>query len=162
MSAKRRPWYSDGLRFTCTACGKCCVNHGEDYAYVYLAEIEIDALAAHFGLERDAFLERYTTTDQGEVVLLDNGDRCIFLDDAMRCTVYPARPRQCRTWPFWRENLDRKEWDGPIRDVCPGVGTGALYTRDEIEAIADWTDAVDDPDADQTPPRHYPGDGHAK
>ena len=28
------------------------------------------------------------------------------------CTVYPVRPLQCRTWPFWPENLSSKQsWD---------------------------------------------------
>jgi Fe-S-cluster containining protein len=39
-------------------------------------------------------------------------DACAFLDGA-RCTVYEARPTQCRTFPFWKENLRRRgSWEG--------------------------------------------------
>ena len=35
---------------------------------------------------------------------------CVFLkEDPERgrktCSIYPVRPLQCRTWPFWPENL---------------------------------------------------------
>ena len=34
--------------------------------------------------------------------------KCIFLDKK-KCSVYEARPIQCRTWPFWKENMNTKE-----------------------------------------------------
>ncbi|WP_171190083.1 YkgJ family cysteine cluster protein, partial [Alienimonas chondri] len=41
-----------------------------------------------------------------------NGD-CTFLDpDTRKCTVYAARPVQCRTWPFWDSNLETPaDWE---------------------------------------------------
>ena len=47
---------------------------------------------------------------------------------------------QCRTWPFWPENLDRATWHGPVRKHCPGAGKGRLYSRAEIEELARMTD----------------------
>jgi len=36
----------------------------------------------------------------------------VFLKDK-QCTVYPVRPAQCRTFPWWKENLSSKEaWRG--------------------------------------------------
>jgi Fe-S-cluster containining protein len=35
---------------------------------------------------------------------------CIFLREAdgqRKCAIYPVRPSQCRTWPFWPSNLAR-------------------------------------------------------
>ena len=29
------PWFKDGIRFQCTACGNCCRNHGDGFDYVY-------------------------------------------------------------------------------------------------------------------------------
>jgi Fe-S-cluster containining protein len=52
-----------------------------------------------------------------------------------RCRVYPVRPRQCRTWPFWAENLRRHVWYGEVRKRCPGVGKGRRYGAEEIESI---------------------------
>jgi hypothetical protein len=55
---------------------------------------------------------------------------------------------QCRTWPFWDENLKRPTWEGPVRERCPGVGHGALHSADEVEATArrneEWYAQEDD------------------
>jgi len=66
-----------------------------------------------------------------------NGN-CVFFDtDTRRCSVYGARPRQCRTWPFWDSNLRRAEdWQETCR-VCPGSGQGPLHQLGEIEAQRD-------------------------
>lgn len=142
------PWYADGLRFECTQCGKCCRNHGDDFAFVYLGASEADAMAKHLGLDLGRFKTRYTTLDEGDLVLKDNGDKCIFLGDDNRCEVYEARPRQCRTWPFWSDNLEEKEWRGPVKTLCPGIDSGTLYPREEIERLAAWTDEIfEDDDA---------------
>jgi Fe-S-cluster containining protein len=64
----------------------------------------------------------------------DNGD-CVFFDGERRlCRVYEARPRQCRTWPFWDSNLKTPEdWQRTCQ-VCPGSGNGKLYVVQEIES----------------------------
>ena len=50
-------------------------------------------------------------------------ENCIFLKEN-RCTVYKSRPIQCRTWPFWPENMNTKTWNNDIAKNCPGVGKG--------------------------------------
>ena len=133
MSAK--PWYHKGLRFECSQCGNCCRNHGE-YAYVYLAQADVEAMAAHLGLSPRAFLRRHCTRDEGYVVLRMDEPACPFLGEDNRCGVYPVRPMQCRTWPFWEENLERATWEGPVRDCCPGIGRGPRTPAEEVERIA--------------------------
>jgi hypothetical protein len=60
-----------------------------------------------------------------------NGD-CVFYDRAAGCTVYPVRPRQCRTWPFWESNvLTPQTWQRTCA-VCPGSGQGELIPAEEI------------------------------
>ena len=130
-----KPWYHKGLRFSCTRSGNCCRNHG-DYAYVYLNEDEEAALAAHLGLSRAAFRERWCEDDRGWTVLRMDRPACPFLGEDQTCGVYAARPTQCRTWPFWRENLDREAWEGAVSHGCPGIGTGPLIPADEIDRIA--------------------------
>lgn len=62
-----------------------------------------------------------------------NGD-CVFLTPA-GCSVYAARPTQCRTFPFWDHVLaSRGRWDA-LGARCPGIGQGRLYSLPEIEAI---------------------------
>jgi uncharacterized protein len=129
------PWYSEGLRFECTQCGNCCTGAP---GVVWVDEEELAAIA------------EYTGKPLGEVRLLDarlvgkrislrehaNGD-CVYFDgESRRCTIYPVRPKQCRTWPFWRSHLvSREAWEG-LRPECPGVGGGAFVSLEEVERRA--------------------------
>jgi Fe-S-cluster containining protein len=127
------PWYHDGLRFECTACGDCCTGAP---GYVWVNQQEIAALAASLGSEDIAEFEQAYVRNIGMRKSLreyPNGD-CVFFDNATRrCTVYTARPRQCRSWPFWGSNLRTQEnWQETCR-ICPGSGQGRLYSLEEIE-----------------------------
>lgn len=137
-------WYEKGLRFSCTQCGNCCRNHG-DYTYVYLAEHDVEAIARHLGLPRRRFLERYCRQEDGWVTLRMDAPACPFLEEDNRCGIYPVRPKQCATWPFWEENLERSVWEGAVQECCPGIGRGPLIPAEEVERIAreteDWYDA---------------------
>jgi Fe-S-cluster containining protein len=62
-----------------------------------------------------------------------NGE-CIFLKKN-KCSVYKARPTQCRTWPFWPENMSSKTWNKEIVNFCPGVGKGKLITKNKINSF---------------------------
>ncbi|HCA49055.1 MAG TPA: hypothetical protein DEP12_01530, partial [Planctomycetaceae bacterium] len=56
-----------------------------------------------------------------------------FGTDKRGCSVYHARPIQCRTWPFWDSNLkNEKSWEATCKE-CPGSGTGKVYRLEEIE-----------------------------
>lgn len=125
---------SAGLRFECTRCGMCC-THRNGYAHVYLNRDEVKALAEHLELSVRAFKRRYTFVDEyGWTQLETEGERCVFLDpDTMRCNVYEARPTQCRTFPFWRDNVRDGRWTADVRRHCEGIGRGRLYTIEEAE-----------------------------
>lgn len=129
------PFYKNGLRFSCKECGKCCrISDG----IVHLSEIDIERLANSMAIPREEFLHSYTHREHHNRVLNDfpNGD-CVFFRDGKGCTVYIARPTQCRTFPFWRSVLvSRDAWDSTSSE-CPGMNQGRLYTYSEIEEIAD-------------------------
>ena len=124
-----------GLRFECTGCGDCCRVRGQ-YAHVYLNTEEVRALADFHGMSVRRFKRRFTFVDaEGWRQLAFEGDRCVFLDSqSQRCTVYAARPIQCRTFPFWRELVDDGEWTREARRTCEGVGRGRLYSIVEAES----------------------------
>jgi len=66
----------------------------------------------------------------------ENGD-CVFFDNKSRkCGVYSARPRQCRTWPFWDSNIRTPEAWADTCQACPGSGQGRLYQLEEIQLQA--------------------------
>jgi Fe-S-cluster containining protein len=130
-----KPWYHKGLKFSCTQCGNCCRNHG-DYAFVYLTAPEVTAIAAHLGLSRRSFLSLYCTKHEGAVTIRTDSPACPFLGADNRCGVYPVRPKQCATWPFWRENLERSVWEDEVKACCPGIGEGELHDLEEIERTA--------------------------
>ncbi len=129
MSSK--PWYREGLSFSCTRCGDCCTGVP---GYVWVEPTEIEALAKHLGLSVDSFGERYLRKVGRRYSLIEKpGGDCVFFDKG--CSVYPARPTQCRTFPFWRSNLkSERAWD-EIADECPGIGQGKLFPVEEIEAL---------------------------
>jgi len=129
-----QPWYRDGLCFECTGCGDCCTGAP---GYVWVNREERIALAAAVGLTLDEFEDRYTRSvgKRRSLIEFDGGD-CVFFDPEKRvCGVYEARPRQCRTWPFWSSNLrDPKTWR-QTADACPGANRGRRFTLEEIEEL---------------------------
>ena len=49
------------------------------------------------------------------------------------CSVYEARPLQCRSFPFWSSCVaSSEEWEYHARQ-CPGMGKGPLHSREEID-----------------------------
>jgi Fe-S-cluster containining protein len=128
-------WYADGLRFACTRCGHCC---GGGPGTIRVSDEEISDLAAHCHETDESFRKRYTRRLRGgDVSLVEKKNLdCIFYDRGEGCTVYPARPRQCRTWPFWSSNVHSPEtWRDAARS-CPGMGSGPLYDAETIGALA--------------------------
>lgn len=124
------PWYKDGLRFTCTRCGHCCTG---EPGHVWVNEEDIAALAEYRGESVEEVMALYTRLAGRRRSLREkaNGD-CVFYDRAQGCTVYPVRPPQCRTWPFWESNVMTPETWNHTCEVCPGSGHGALISAEEI------------------------------
>ncbi len=126
-------WYKDGLRFQCTECGKCCTGSG---GYVYLSSEDIARLAHYHQLSDEQFCKKYTRFVEGTYALLDRpgaGD-CIFLKEN-RCSVYGARPTQCRTFPWWIDHVCSKEaWEEAAKR-CEGINHAAapLTSENDIE-----------------------------
>jgi Fe-S-cluster containining protein len=130
---KGKSFYKNGIRFECQGSGKCCITRGK-YGYVYLSFKDRKRLAAYFGISPDTFTAKYAKKTEGRYHLKYTDRDCLFYQ-GNRCMVYDARPWQCRTWPFWPENMSRAVWEQEIANYCPGVGKGRLYSAEEIEEI---------------------------
>ncbi len=124
------PWYQDGLRFTCTRCGNCCTG---EPGFVWVDEADLAAIAELRGETVDQVQSLYTRwSARGRTLREKLSGDCIFYDRGVGCTVYDARPPQCRTWPFWESNLKTPEaWEHTC-SICPGSGHGELIPAEEI------------------------------
>lgn len=124
------------FRFECARCSACCRH---DPGFVFLSEEDLGSLLAHAGMGRDAFIEahcRWVDRGDGEVLSLREkpGYDCEFWDGG--CTVYEARPLQCRTYPFWPSLIATPgAWEAEALS-CPGIGRGPARTQGEAEALA--------------------------
>ncbi len=125
-----------GLAFECVECGGCCA--GPEEGFVWVTDDEIAAMAAHLRIHEADFRRQYVRRVFRRQSLIEKANRdCIFLTDGpdgtRRCDVYPVRPTQCRTWPFWTTNLRGPEAWCEAGTRCPGINTGRLVPLDEIE-----------------------------
>lgn len=99
-------------------------------------------MAGALGLDYQEFMDRFAlrrgpTWTLREVDSPDgDGYDCVLLerdpDGLTRCTVHRERPTQCRTWPFWPENLKSpRTWRQAGRE-CEGIERGPLVGYREI------------------------------
>lgn len=112
-------WYKEGLRFGCTQCGQCCTGAP---GYVWVSDEDIERMATFLKVSKEAFIEKYTRKVDGRLALLEcpKSYDCIFLENK-KCLLYGARPKQCKTFPFWPENLTTKRaWNAAARR-CEGI-----------------------------------------
>jgi uncharacterized protein len=131
-------FYESGLRFECTRCSKCC-RHTP--GYVFLSAADLDLLAKASALANDQFLDRYCrTVDLGlarRVSLREKANMDCILWENGGCSRYKARPLQCRSFPFWSACVaSEEEWLIHATN-CPGMGTGKVHSKKEIEG---WLD----------------------
>eukprot|EP00981_Chlorochromonas_danica_P005795 scaffold1190_cov187-Ochromonas_danica.AAC.27 len=129
------PYWSNGLHFQCTGCGRCCLNEGE----VWFDSNEFTDLVDILHLPIEDVLTIYTDEIRNDWVRLKSknltftspsGNKeviegCIFLssDDQKSCTIYSQRPIQCRTYPYWPSLLsNQQQWieESVVPDDLPG------------------------------------------
>jgi uncharacterized protein len=133
----KKPWYAKGLRFKCTGCGECCTGSP---GIVRISEEEIEAAAHHLGISKANFIKTYTRLIHGNYALKERMQTrsqydCIFLKEK-RCTIYDVRPKQCRTFPWWKDLLSEKENWEETASYCEGINhkDAPLISIEEIES----------------------------
>jgi len=129
-------WYAHGLHFNCTQCGNCCSGGP---GYVWLTTAEMQQIADFLQLPFDTFTKKYVRHLRGNYSLTERPDYdCIFLRRAggkSMCSIYSVRPAQCRTWPFWEQNLESPQHWANAAGRCPGMQdtTGPKHNLAHIE-----------------------------
>ena len=108
-----------GIKFKCQGSANCCVSRGS-YGYVYLSRKDVKRLSIFFKITINEFIKKYCSKKNNYVYLKEKikNKNCIYLKNK-KCSVYKARPEQCRTWPFWPENMNVKIWNKDIMKFCP-------------------------------------------
>ncbi|MBN1362443.1 MAG: YkgJ family cysteine cluster protein [Sedimentisphaerales bacterium] len=131
-------WYAAGLHFECAECGGCCSGPGEGYIWVVRTEIEL--IAKHLKLTPEELRRQYLRRVGLRTSIIEHSitKDCIFLRQVAggkQCAIYPVRPNQCRTWPFWAENLSSPHAWNTAALRCSGINRGRRYSAEEIERI---------------------------
>lgn len=136
----KKPWFSKGVRFTCSMCGACCykrettVEHGPDGVWLNLDDIKALRKSGHR-------LANVTTTQMVKgiphVSLKHNEDgACVFLKDR-KCSIWDTcQPRQCRTYPLgWKTVMASKaSWDEE-GERCEGIDSSHFYNQGSVLEI---------------------------
>jgi Fe-S-cluster containining protein len=60
---------------------------------------------------------------------------CHFLE-AGGCSIHPAKPTQCRIFPFWPELVESKREWRKTAQYCPGMGKGPLIQIEAAKGLA--------------------------
>jgi len=105
----------------CESCqGKCCTGES---GYIYVTKNEIISIAEFLDMDVQLFAMEYLFKKGYKYSIKERkfGDsyECIFYDrESNGCTIYEARPIQCRTFPFWDYYKTRVN---ELKLECPGI-----------------------------------------
>lgn len=77
----------------CTKCGNCCRS-----LMINVEENDAERLAEHLNISKEDFCKKYIETSSEGNLSVMNKIPCHFLSQN-KCTVYEARPHECREFP---------------------------------------------------------------
>jgi Fe-S-cluster containining protein len=106
----------------CANCGGACCT-GES-GYIWAKYQEIEKMANFLELTIEEFATIYLRKVKHRYSLIErkidtDNYACIFFDNITKqCKIYPVRPLQCRTFPFWEIFKNDKE---EVKKECLGI-----------------------------------------
>lgn len=109
----------------CSECpAKCCTGES---GYIFVSDGEIKAISEFLGMDEDNFRKTYLFKNGYKWSIkerkMQDSYECAFYDASTNgCSVYDARPLQCRTFPFWpyfKNNIEELKLEclGVVSDV---------------------------------------------
>ena len=105
----------------CESCqGKCCTGES---GYIYVNKTEIENISTLLDMPIKEFVNQYLFKKMYKYsikeVVYNGSYECVFYDrESNGCTIYDARPMQCKTFPFWDYYKTRVE---ELKLECEGV-----------------------------------------
>lgn len=124
-------WETEPVRFKCQdGCFKCCMKPG----IVYMDNEDVENASAFLEVSPLSFKRKYkleTETPGIWELEVEEGKACPFLN-MQGCSIHPAKPKQCKTYPFWREHLTSGNMWKLVAGFCPGIGEGPKVPKEEI------------------------------
>jgi uncharacterized protein len=121
------------MRFQCQpGCTACCERSG----FVYLTEDDVVSAAVFLRMTPHDFESKYVyRTKNLRRLRTPRQGRCHFLRDG-GCSIHPAKPTQCRLFPFWPELVDESKLWHKTAGWCPGIGKGELIQIEAAQTTA--------------------------
>lgn len=112
----------------CTTCGNCCKTY-----MISLEKTDIARLSGFLGISDEECKNKYLEVSQEERTTIFNKIPCHFLCDN-KCTVYSARPEDCRSYPHLHKDDFTSRLYGLIANyaVCPIVFNVFERLKDEM------------------------------
>ena len=113
--------YSFNPKACDTCAGNCCIGES---GYIWINKNECEELAKYLNIEVKDLVHNYLRKvgynySIVEKKLSENNYACIFFDlEKRQCSVYEARPKQCRTFPFWDYFKNRVD---EVKKECPAI-----------------------------------------
>lgn len=132
--------HRETFEFSCNRCNKCCSCSGT----VYFSQEDLENITAFLKIDREekSFLKRRLFRDFNNGYYAYNSSKaCYFLDEKQGCRIYPVRPLQCRTYPFWPSNFETGADVKALKKECEGVfnGNGESYSLLRIVRLLNRT-----------------------
>lgn len=102
----------------CSRCdGNCCIGES---GYIWVNIKEIEDIANFLKIDKNLFIDRFLIKVGYKFSLKEkpykDGFACIFFENG--CSIYPVRPKQCKTFPFWDYF---KTHICELKKECPGI-----------------------------------------
>jgi len=93
---------------------------------VYLNEDDLKKAAKFVGMSARKFEAKYVYRTRHQMRFRKPREKqCPFLEEG-GCSIHPAKPTQCRTFPFWPELVEKRAAWNKTAKYCPGIGKGPL------------------------------------
>jgi len=120
LEHKDYPYKFDELK--CSQCeGNCCIGES---GYIWITKQECKKLASHLNISIEELGDKYLFKvgykySIKEKQISPTSYACEFFDlEKKQCSIYEARPSQCRTFPFWeyfKNNIEE------VKQECPAI-----------------------------------------